>query len=142
MTGNNVNGMHTVTWTDEAAVTITNASDMQWHVQLFHENLSVTMDQQYTVCFDGRASINRMIGIDVDNPGDGFASLINFGTTIGLTTTAQNLSYTFTPNATVAAARLIFQLADDGSGAATLNGETVFLDNVGVYEGDACPDAG
>ncbi len=119
-----------VSWKGEFKTAIAKASAQPWDVQLLHPTATVA-GQQYSICFDGKATDNRDITVNVDSgPGDS-VSLKGGSVTAKLTKTYKPYAFTFTAKATDSSARLTFNL-----GKSLVNAS---LDNIGLYAGGQCP---
>ena len=110
-----------------------NAND-PWRVQLSHR-VWLVGGQTYTFCFRAHASAARPIGVytDIAEPPwtvTGQGSIRGGQYPITLTTTPTRYSRTFTIEETDTSGRIAFDLAQ--------NSATVYLDDVGVYEGTGC----
>lgn len=126
-------------WDGEVIVEIqSNATkaDTTWEAQMTHD-ISVTEGQEYTYCFRAKSTVNRDIPINIDQGGTpGYASLMGGGEQARLTNNYQDFKYTFTASASDTSARITmtfgtFSEAEWG---------TVYVDDVGVYEGSECGD--
>ncbi len=98
-----------------------------WWAQISH-HVSIVEDQEYSVCFRGRADSVRSIDVYVDQSMHRWQRL--FTENVDLRNYWQNFKHTFTADRTDITARVAFDLA----GASP----SVQLDNIGLYEGDTC----
>lgn len=120
----------TFSWDGEVNVTINDATEESWHVQLLHA-LPVTLNERYTVCFSGQAAAPRSIAVNVDQGAPNYGGVMEEGAyNPTLSAGYQEYKYTFTANETNNSARLTFNLG--------LDAVSVQLDNIGVYAGDQC----
>lgn len=119
----------TLTYTGEFKAAINTVSTETWNVQLTH-GLAIKESTTYTICFDAKADAARTITFDIDAAGTpGYASLI--GTqTANLTTDYQPFKHTFSATSGDDTARLAFNMGKSDV--------DVYLDNVGVFEGNNC----
>lgn len=88
-------------------IDVTTAGTETWVVQFNQANLSVTTGVPYTVTFYAKADTNRTIAVGLMMAHAPWANL-GFNANINLTTAWQSFSFTFTPNATDANARINF----------------------------------
>ncbi len=112
---------------------IATASFELWQVQMTHP-VALVAGVSYTLCYDAMASSARTIAIDFDDAGPTYGSLTG-GVTPMITAAWASYSFTFAATATDPTARVAFNL---GSGLGELP-VSMKLDNIGVYQGTACP---
>lgn len=134
------NYIHTTTlasinWSGAANVTINDASDQPWHVQVIHD-ADIRAGESYTLCFDAKAEFTRDIEIDIDNGHEGSAGLNAYTTIVSgavdvtLSTQYERYTHTFTATESDSTGRVIINLGiSDGD---------VSLDNIGLYYGTQC----
>lgn len=108
-------------------------TDQQWRAQISH-HVSVVENQEYTICFRGRAGSDRSINVYADQSMHQWQTIGESRQTVDLRNYWQNYEVTFVSNVTDHTARLAFDLA--GASA------SVQLDDVGFYEGSECGSAG
>lgn len=117
-------------WDGEVNVTINDATEEGWHVQLLHA-LPVTENERYTICFSGQAAATRSIAVNVDQGAPNYGGVMEEGAfNPTLSSGYQDYKYTFTANETNNSARLTFNFGLDTA--------DVQLDNIGVYSGEEC----
>lgn len=125
-------------WDDELAVDIrsnaTSASNI-WEAQLTHA-LSVTGGQQYSFCFKAKSTVNRNIPVNVDDGGPSYASLMGGAEQASLTSLYQDFKYTFTATGSDSSARITMTFGTTSQA----DWGTVYVDDIGVYEGAECGD--
>lgn len=125
-------------WNDEVAVDIqANATSAgnTWEAQLTHA-LSVTSGQQYSYCFRAKSTVNRDIPVNVDDAGPTYGSLMGGGEQASLTSQYQDFKYTFTASGTDTSARITMTFGT----ISQAEWGTVYVDDIGVYEGSECGD--
>lgn len=120
-------------WNGEANAVVPSTSAENWHVQLIHA-VSVTLDEQYIICFKAKSALNRSILVNIDQGGTpGYGSVILEGSqAFNLTTSYQSFQFPFTANVTDTSSRLTFNLGGESG--------DVQLDDIGVYLGSQCGD--
>jgi|GEM_PF-2848343 len=119
----------TLSYSGEFKATINKVSTESWHVQLTH-GLEIKPSTTYTICFDAKADAARSITFDIDAAGSpGYDSLIG-SQTAALTTEYQTIKHTFSTVSGDDTARLAFNMGKSDV--------DVYLDNIGVFEGNNC----
>lgn len=118
----------TLTYNGEFKATINAVSTEAWHVQLIH-GLAIKESTTYTICFDAKADAARTITFEIDAGDPGYASLSG-KQTVDLTTDYQSLKHTFSATTSDDSSRLAFNLGKSDV--------DVYIDNVGVFEGNNC----
>ena len=113
----------------EVHVNIRETSTDPWRAQLSHSVL-VTEGQEYTLCYDARATGNRFMTAYLDTNLDDYQNLSGGQFRSDLTTTSQRFAHTFTASQTDLRARVAFDFAQSTN--------NVQIDNIGLYEGSAC----
>ena len=110
-----------------------------WVLQISH-TVSVVEGQQYTFCYTARAEQNRRIDSYLDTNLQQWRPIGRLDDTGGtrfvqsITPRWQPYSHTFTATETDITARVAFDFAGSSS--------TVYVDDIGLYEGSECGDAG
>lgn len=118
-------------FTDTANFTVDSTTPNPYDIQLIHPT-SVMAGQEYSLCYDAKASGERTIYADIDTGGPTtYGSLTDKGTTSLLDTAYQSFKITFIANATDTTARVVFHLGGNTT-------EDVQLDNIGLYAGNQC----
>ncbi|MEY4588968.1 MAG: hypothetical protein RL497_1044 [Pseudomonadota bacterium] len=94
--------------------------------------LAVVKDKTYTICYSAKSTGARTISAGIDRSNDedpNYPGLTSKEESIN--TTYQSFAQTFVASVTDATSRLSFNLGKSA--------EDVYLDNIGVYEGNTCP---
>lgn len=124
----NKNG--SASFNDEANFTINSASKNTYDIQFIHR-VGIIAGEQYTLCYDAKASAQRTIVVDVDSGKPTYTTLTQQKNTHLLATHYQTFSLTFVASASDETARVAFLLG--GPSAANIQ-----LDNIALHHGDTC----
>jgi Protein of unknown function (DUF1592)/Protein of unknown function (DUF1595)/Protein of unknown function (DUF1588)/Carbohydrate binding domain/Protein of unknown function (DUF1585)/Cytochrome c len=127
-------GSTTVTWAGEALFKIRPKAQTpdQSGVSILHYGLGFERNQEYTFCFDAKASARRTITAKIDS--NEATNRINYvEQNDELTTRYQTFSHTFIASATDPTVRIAMPLG-------LIDGD-VYIDNIGVYRGKRCGNA-
>ena len=108
-------------------------SGQPWRAQISH-TVSVVEGQQYTFCYHARTDQNRQLESYLDTNMHQWRNIGGSRFEEDITTIWQQYSHTFTASETDITARVAFDFAGSSS--------TVYVDNIGLYEGSECGDAG
>ena len=130
---NNWNKVELVGSVDEEAgavrALVDHPHDDPWRVQLSHAVL-VTAGQEYTLCYRARAQSTRFMTAYVDTNLDNWRNLSGGQHRADLTFSWNSFSHTFTVTETDLKARVAFDFAQSAL--------DVWIDDIGLYEGDSC----
>ena len=108
-------------------------SGQPWRAQISH-TVSVVEGQQYTFCYDARSDRNRRVESYLDTDMWQWRNIGGSRFESNITPAWQQYSHTFTASETDNTARVAFDFAGSSS--------TVYVDNIGLYEGSACGNPG
>ena len=114
-------------------IDIANASDDPWHAQISH-SVMVVGDQEYTLCYRARAAGSRVMTAYTDTNMDSWSNTSGGQFEVNLTSSYQNFDHTFTIAETDLHGRVAFDFAQSHL--------DVYIDDIGLYEGDSCGSPG
>ena len=126
-------GLATSTFDGALAITIPDATELSWHVQVQHP-ATIENGETYTVCYDAKAANLRTIDVNVDTDGPLYASVMGGGETITVSSEYQTYKHTFTADMAAPGGRLTLGVGDQAI--------DIEFDNIGLYLGNACGTAG
>ena len=106
-----------------------NASDDPWHAQVSH-SVAVVGGQEYTLCYRARSTGARQMTAYTDTNTPNWRNTSGRQFRVDLTSSFQNFQHTFTIAETDIYGRVAFDFAQSAL--------DVYIDNVGLYEGDSC----
>lgn len=132
-----------VSWQDEVRIAISQAGTADWNIQLLHK-AKIEAGQTYTLCYTASAAqTGRIMAVQIDADADGIQNASTAWATLSkdangdataipvmLTTERTDYQHTFTATESDNTARVNFSMGDSAI--------DVTLDNIGLYEGDAC----
>lgn len=97
---------------DELVADITNTGDAWWHIQLQQDGISVETGNSYLITLRVKSDIERTIGLGLENPDDGFASVVDEELNYVVGDEYQTIYYVFTPSQTYDNLKLALFLGD------------------------------
>ncbi|MCY3813682.1 MAG: hypothetical protein OXH15_17960 [Gammaproteobacteria bacterium] len=110
-------------------IDMANASDDSWHAQISH-SVMVIGGQEYTLCYRARSTGERVMTAYTDANRTTYSNTSGGQFSVDLTSSWQNFEHTFTIAETDLHGRVAFDFAQSS--------RDVYIDNVGLYEGDSC----
>ena len=110
-------------------IDMANASDDAWHAQISHP-VMVVGGQEYTLCYRARSTGERTMTAYTDTNTPNWSNTSGGQFSVDLTSSWQNFEHTFTIAETDLHGRVAFDFAQSS--------RNVYVDNVGLYEGDSC----
>ena len=110
-------------------IDMANASDDAWHAQISHP-VMVVGGQEYTLCYRARSTGERTMTAYTDTNTPSWSNTSGGQFSVDLTSSWQNFEHTFTITETDLHGRVAFDFAQSS--------RNVYIDNVGLYEGDSC----
>lgn len=110
-------------------IDMANASDDSWHAQISH-SVMVVGGQEYTLCYRARSTGDRVMTAYTDTNTPTWRNTSGGQFSVDLTNSWQNFEHTFTIAETDLQGRVAFDFAQSS--------RNVYIDNVGLYEGDSC----
>jgi hypothetical protein len=110
-------------------INVDEARDDPWHVQISHAALLVG-GQEYTLCYRARADASRVMTAYLDANLDTWANVSGGQFRSDLTRSYQRFQHTFTVEETDLFGRVAFDFAQSDA--------NVWIDDIGLYEGDRC----
>ena len=113
----------------EVLISLRETSTEPWRAQISH-SVMVTAGQEYTLCYEARSTGSRWMTAYLDTNLDGYRNLSGGQFRSSLSSSMQSFAHTFTVEETDLRARVAFDFAQ--------NTASVFIDNVGLYEGTGC----
>lgn len=82
---------------DTVVANITDTSDAFWHIQLQQAGINVNAGETYLVSMRLKSSVERTVGLGLEDVSDGFASAINEGLNFIVGPEFETFHYVFTP---------------------------------------------
>ena len=110
-------------------IDMANASNDAWHAQISHP-VMVIGGQEYTLCYRARSTGQRTMTAYTDTNTPNWSNTSGGQFSVDLTSSWQNFEHTFTIAETDLHGRVAFDFAQSS--------RDVYIDNVGLYEGDSC----
>ena len=110
-------------------VNMANESDDPWHAQISHSVMLVG-GQEYTLCYRARSTGAREMTAYTDTNTPNWQNTSGGQFRVDLTSSFRNFEHTFTVAETDLHGRVAFDFAQSS--------RDVYIDNVGLYEGDSC----
>ena len=110
-------------------IDMANASDNSWHAQISH-SVMVIGGQEYTLCYRARSTGERTMTAYTDSNRTNWRNTSGGQFSVDLTSSFQNFQHTFTIAETDLYGRVAFDFAQSS--------RDVYIDNIGLYEGDSC----
>ncbi|MCF7926989.1 MAG: carbohydrate binding domain-containing protein [Candidatus Izimaplasma sp.] len=95
-------------YTEENTVeaNLTDLGDAWWHIQLFQDGLSIVEGKNYLVSITLKSDVDRVVGLGIEDPADGYADLKGENVEWQLTNEYQTFYYVFNANRTIDSAKL------------------------------------
>ncbi len=110
-------------------IDMANASDDAWHAQISHP-VMVVGGQEYTLCYRARSTGERTMTAYTDTNTPNWSNTSGGQFSVDLRSSYQNFQHTFTIAETDLHGRVAFDFAQSS--------RDVYIDDVGLYEGDSC----
>ena len=110
-------------------IDMANASDDAWHAQISHP-VMVVGGQEYTLCYRARSTGERTMTAYTDTNTPNWSNTSGGQFSVALTSSYQDFQHTFTIAETDLHGRVAFDFAQSS--------RDVYIDDVGLYEGDSC----
>ncbi len=110
-------------------IDMANASDDSWHAQISH-SVMVIGGQEYTLCYRARSTGERTMTAYTDSNRTNWRNTSGGQFSVDLTSSFQSFQHTFTIAETDLYGRVAFDFAQSS--------RDVYIDDIGLYEGDSC----
>ncbi|MNN34839.1 Carbohydrate binding domain protein [compost metagenome] len=123
----------------ELAVTLTGTGNANYSAQVDYANLKLVQGKTYTLTFEARSDVDRLIEVAVEHKGGDYTKYLP-AKAVALTGGMNSYSYTFTMDgATDAGAHLVFLMGliagnSEDTNSAIQAGSHIFIDNVSLTE--------